>query len=87
MIVGPTNRRWTIAGVKYAGRARVSSASVLSKLGRTGCVDTPAKFGVGVRSKLHKCRIVLSRFWLDHWTWVTGTAVAIAAVLVTYVKG
>lgn len=61
--------------------------SEASSLERAGWLDTPREFAKGFRSKARLVVEAHKKFWLKHWQWVIGTIIAIAAVIVSYLKG
>jgi len=67
-----------------APKGEVFNHSEVPFLERKGWVDTPAKFGKGIRGKWYNfiifCRTTLKQFWLDHWKWIITTAIAIATL-------
>lgn len=64
----------------------VVPASEARKLYKKGWVDTPAKFGKGIRSKSRRIIKALSRFWLSHWKWLIGILISIISLYLTYLQ-
>ena len=67
-----------------APAGRFFRAGEVKKLGQSGWVDTPAKFGTGIRSRARRTWIVILAFLKREWKWVVGTLIAIAVLLVKY---
>jgi hypothetical protein len=64
----------------------VVTATEAQKLYKKGWVDTPAKFGKGIRSKSRKIIKALSRLWLSHWNWIITTIIAIIGLYLAYLS-
>ncbi len=69
-----------------APKGIVVPASEARKLYKKGWVDTPAKFGKGIRSKTRRIIKILSRFCLSHWKWIITTIFVILGLYLTYLQ-
>lgn len=65
-----------------APEGKVFPASEVPTLERAGWVDTPAKFGKGLRSKWLRASLILSSFWGQHWKWIVTTLLTVIGILV-----
>ena len=55
---------------------KIFASHQVSQLEQQGWYDSPSMF-----PEVNRSRIV--EFWSDHWKWIIGTAIAIAAILVS----
>ena len=71
----------------HAPTAKLSRDSDDLKLEKTGWVGSLARFRKTLGSNVRKTTNLFSQFWLTHWKWIIGTAITVAALIVTYIKG
>lgn len=69
-----------------APKGIVVTAAEARKLYKKGWVDTPAKFGKGIRSKSRKTIKALSQFWLSHWKFIIGSILTIIGLYITWLQ-
>ena len=62
------------------------SASEADRLYKKGWVDSPAKFGKGIRSKTRRIIKTLSVFCLSHWKWIITTSLVIIGLYLAYLQ-
>ena len=56
------------------------------KLERDGWVDTPAKYGKGIRSKARKIKNLLVFFIAKEWKWILGFLISVVGLWIAFLK-
>ena len=86
------NKTWVYHQI-LSPKGKIVTSDEADVLYKQGWVDTPAKYGAGLRGKwysftitLHKLRRAVFSLLQKEWKWFVGTLLTVAGLYIAYLK-
>lgn len=82
------NETWIYHQIK-APKGKVVLSSEADEYYKKGWVDTPAKYGKGIRGRIYSILMLrhpVTIFLKSEWKWLFGTAISIVALYIAFLK-